>query len=1310
MRPYAELAGARAITLAIASSVLVLASLLPVTDAPAADLVPLFQGALRYEPSPGDKPFPAWPCQVATADFNGDGRLDVALVSHRGLSVQFGNGDGTLKPGATYQVSAAGSTFFGAVGDQCMAVGDVDGDGKPDVVALSDGTAALFSADRGLVVWINTGNGTFRAPVIYPIPALGNGAITLADVNGDGRPDVVLAMDRDAAPGVSSVVSVLLNRGDGTFAPFVNSPVGGQPGSIAVGDLNGDGKPDVVVGSFGDNVVRVLLGNGDGTFQAETGYTVSTDETWPVLLADLDGDGKADIVVGVPGTNFGQRSGTYSLRGNGNGTFQAAQLLVDLTWSDSIVATDLNGDGKTDLVFGNPSSARSVVASQVFIGNGNGTFQSPQYVYVNETGSGPIAIGDFNGDHRPDLVQAGRDTYQPPSITPNPGVDSRPGVAVMLQPFASTYGLNLVDPRNNAQRMPQSLAVGDFTGDGRIDIVSVQGDADVFLANRGAGQFNVTVNPQLGTASFIDNGKYVSVADFNGDGKLDYVASADLSRQTYIGFGNGDGTFRRSLLFQSSGGGPVAVDVNGDGKPDIIEYSQRQGAPVIEVLLNGGDGTFPFPDAGYYSVPLIDNGLGYFVVADFNGDGKPDVLVTPDNFRKTAGLLLGNGDGTFQAPRSSPPFPAGPKLAGALQFMAAGDFNGDGKQDAAVLLDVIDSNGLHASQVALMLGNGDGTFKAPVLLPELPNREVFSLRAIDVDGDGKLDLLVGGATSTGNGLLFLLRGNGDGTFRLTETYTYDVVGFVAFGDFTGSGKPSLALTNDLDRDITVMLNRSPVPASPAPTVTLGINPARVAQGASATLTWTSTNASGCTAGGDWAGSKGASGNQAVTPAVSGTLAYRLTCTGAGGTATASATLTVTPTGAPAPTVTLAVSPQNLTLGQSATLTWSSTNAATCTAAGGWTGTRATSGSTSVTPAETGSASYTLECTGTGGTASAHATVLVAAQGTVQPTLTLGVSPTSIALGSSATVSWSTTDSTACTASGGLNGAEPVSGSQRVTPAATGTVTYAFSCSGAGGTVTHAVTLTVTPATVVSQIFGHVNGGGGGFGAVDFLALGGLTVLGLARRRRRLFAAMALTTAIAPLAGAAEPGSWYAGLRVEEGRYQPSLPTVAGLTDTGIDRNQTIGGLYLGAGIGGPLSIEVGYVELGTYDVYGRTRAAQPGAVAQTLVTELRPSGHGGTLQLALDVPLGERFALSPRAGLLVSESRQEAWLGGVRYQHSRSNTGFAGGLTLRYRAAPALSVGLSADCFGPTGLRCDVVGYGLDLRYHFGAGRSGAAR
>ena len=1309
MRPYADLAGARAITFAITAWSLMLVSLLQAPAVNAADLVPLFQGALRYEPSPGDKPFPAWPCQVATADFNGDGRLDVATVSHRGLSIQFGNGDGTLKAGATYQVSAAGSTFFGAVGNQCMAVGDVDGDGKPDVVALSEGTAALFDADRGLVVWINKGDGAFRAPVIYAnIGYFEAGALALADVNGDGNPDVVFTQPILAGSG-KSVVNVLLNHGDGTFGPAVSSPVGGQPGSLAVGDLNADGKPDLVVGSFGDNAVRVLLGNGDGTFQAETVYVVATYQAWPVVLADLNGDGQFDIVVGTPaGSIPSQRSGVYWLRGNGNGTYQAAQLLFDLIWSDTIVASDLNGDGRTDLVFGVPSGPNSNIASLIFSGKGDGTFQPAQYLYVNETGSGPLAVGDFNGDHKPDIVQAGIDTYEPPSITPNPGVNSRPGVAVMLQPFPVTYGLNLVDPVNNAQRRPSTLAVGDFNGDGRIDLLSVQGSADVFLSNGGGGQFSLAVNTQSTNPTAWGNGRYVTVADFNGDGKLDYAA--DGPQFTYVALGHGDGTFTRSFIFGSSGGQPVAVDVNGDGKPDLIEYATRQGAPVIEVLLNAGDGTFPVPPASdpfFYSVPLLTNGLGYFVVADFNGDGKPDVLVTPDQFHKTAALLLGNGDGTFQAPRSSPAFPSGPRLVGGgaiPEFMAAGDFNGDGKQDVAILLDAIDPLGLHYASVALMLGNGDGTFRTPVLLPELPSREPYYLRAGDVDGDGKLDLLVGGAASTSNGLLFLLRGNGDGTFRLTETYTYDTVGFIALGDFTGSGKPSLALTNSLDLDITVMLNRLPVPASPRPTVTLGINPVRVAQGGAATLTWSSTNASGCTAGGDWSGAKAASGSQSLTAAVAGTLAYTMTCTGPGGTANASTTLTVTPTGAPAPTVTLAATPQNVTLGQSVTLTWSSTNATGCTAAGGWTGTRSTSGKTSVTPAETGSASYTLECTGAGGTASAHATVLVAPEGTVQPTLVLSVSPASIALGSSATLNWSTTDATACTANGGLTGAEPISGSQRVTPTATGTVTYAFSCSGAGGTVMRAVTLTVTPATVVSQLFGHVNGGGGAFGLLDVGALLSMAGLALARRRRAL-AVLGLLMVAVPPAGAGEQGSWYGGVRVEEGRYQPSLPAVAGLTNAGIDRNETIGGLYLGAGVGGPLAVEVGYVELGTYDVYGRTRSAQPGAVAQALVDELKPSGRGGTLALALDLPLGANVMFSPRAGLLFTQSRQEAWVAGNRYTHSRSDTGFAGGVSFRYRANPALSLGLSADCFGPTGLRCDVVGYGLDLRFHFGARR-----
>jgi hypothetical protein len=170
-------------------------------------------------------------------------------------------------------------------------------------------------------------------------------------------------------------------------------------------------------------------------------------------------------------------------------------------------------------------------------------------------------------------------------------------------------------------------------------------------------------------------------------------------------------------------------------------------------------------------------------------------------------------------------------------------------------------------------------------------------------------------------------------------------------------------------------NVSVIAAPPAPTVTIAVAPTSIVLGKSATLTWSSTNATACTASNGWTGSEAGSGTQSVTPSTSGSVSYALTCVGSGGSADASATLTVT---TPAPTVTISVSPTAITVGQSASLTWSSTNATACTASGAWTGSEATSGTSSVTPTSAATDTYTLTCTGAGGTANGTASLTVAA--------------------------------------------------------------------------------------------------------------------------------------------------------------------------------------------------------------------------------------------------------------------------------------------------------------------------------------------
>ena len=244
----------------------------------------------------------------------------------------------------------------------------------------------------------------------------------------------------------------------------------------------------------------------------------------------------------------------------------------------------------------------------------------------------------------------------------------------------------------------------------------------------------------------------------------------------------------------------------------------------------------------------------------------------------------------------------------------------------------------------------------------------------------------------------------------------------------------------------------------APSVTLTATPTTVASGGTATLNWSSANATSCTASGGWSGTKTLSGSEART-GLAATTTYALTCTGAGGTAVQSVTVTVA-AGPTPPTVSLSATPTTVTSGSSSTLSWTTTNATACTASGGWTGSKSVNGS-ELRPNLTATASYTLTCTGTGGSASQSVTVTV--NPAPMPTVSLTATPTSVASGGSSTLNWSTTNASSCTATGGWSGAKGLNGSE-VRSGLTATTSYTLSCTGAGGTATQTVTVNVTPVT------------------------------------------------------------------------------------------------------------------------------------------------------------------------------------------------------------------------------------------------------
>jgi hypothetical protein len=231
-------------------------------------------------------------------------------------------------------------------------------------------------------------------PKSYPT-GTNPGSLAIADFNGDGIPDLVIANYGD------NNVSILLGKGDGTFQAPRTYPAGSNPWSVAVGDFNMDGIPDIVVANWADHTLSVLLGNGDGTFQAQTKYPVGdgplsspVSGTLSLAVADVNQDGKPDIVVGMDSNSY-----ISVLLGNGDGTFQTQKQSPLPDGASSLAIADFNGDGKLDIAVGISGNT----TLDILLGNGDGTFQAGES-YVLASYPDALTVGDFNGDGKPDLA------------------------------------------------------------------------------------------------------------------------------------------------------------------------------------------------------------------------------------------------------------------------------------------------------------------------------------------------------------------------------------------------------------------------------------------------------------------------------------------------------------------------------------------------------------------------------------------------------------------------------------------------------------------------------------------------------------------------------------------------------------------------------------------------------------------------------------------------------------------------------------------------------------------------------------------
>lgn len=384
-------------------------------------MTPVARAQLQFS-GPANYPVGSTPGTVAVGDFNGDGKQDLAVLDpgSASVSILLGNGDGTYRQ--AHNVSVGSTPAF-------LAVGDFNGDHKLDLV-VAEGPANTVS------ILLGNGDGTFQRPVQYNTDISAD-YVAVADFNNDKKSDLLISA-WPVGPLYQGSISVLLGDGHGAFlTPKVTPTLRDTTPLVAIGDFNGDGKLDVATGNgvfrpytTQGNVI-VLLGNGDGTFRSPI---LSALGFAPVYLTpgDFNRDGKVDLALvaryyslgGLTGSQICTAEAVLALLGSGDGTFRVSftTLLPHHTiptpcpypvphnpYAPNVAIADLNNDSKRDLVLPvvvpNPSVLlpHQYTAIWTFLGNGDGTFQSPQKFALTTTPSW-LAVGELNGDTLPDLV------------------------------------------------------------------------------------------------------------------------------------------------------------------------------------------------------------------------------------------------------------------------------------------------------------------------------------------------------------------------------------------------------------------------------------------------------------------------------------------------------------------------------------------------------------------------------------------------------------------------------------------------------------------------------------------------------------------------------------------------------------------------------------------------------------------------------------------------------------------------------------------------------------------------------------------
>ncbi len=701
------------------------------------------------------------PNSLAVGDMDKDGDVDAVVGRFHywkpGVSILMNLGDGTYDQPVHYDLPINKS-----VGE--IALRDIDADRDLDVLAT---VPDAYNQSNKLAVWRNLGNGQLGPRTEYTTGP-GPMGLAVADFTGDRLPDVVTAN-----PGYNwdgATVSLLKHNGlkgaAAAYLPAVSFTVGPNVEHVVAADLNGDKRPDIAVGrnelidGYYVGIISVMFNDGTGGFRSPTHYTtISTGASRVIGVADLDNDGDQDLLGSGNSGGFTQ---VAILRNTGNGTFTSPELHSLGVFAPSVrhfTSADLNGDGFRDIVASCPDGYASN-GWYVLMSNGAGGYQ-PAVGYRSSPTNYATAAADADKDGDLDVLTV---SYYGQAIT----VHNNPGVGLFPVPTAFSAGF-----------LTEAMDAADIDRDGDLDIAA-NDDVVRILRNNGDGTFAPYTSHSMGI-----NAAAIKLRDLNGDGYPDLLGGPDAEFPSYhfsVALNNGDGTFAPAVVnpvFACNHGLIDAFDLDNDGDRDVVLTTGPCGGftPAhIYIARNDGNASFTLVE------PIADVTITMsreIAAADLDHDGNLD-LVT--NANGVVGVFRGNGDLTFK-----PALLSGP---GGTKWTLA-DLNRDGKLDIAMIDPPIS---IGTVKILVSMGNGDGTFGAPVGYWAAGSSQGFTISndidAADINADGYPDLVVSNPGT--NDISFFLN-NGDGTLGVHQRYGAGYAPRLSiFRDFTGDRVPDVA--------------------------------------------------------------------------------------------------------------------------------------------------------------------------------------------------------------------------------------------------------------------------------------------------------------------------------------------------------------------------------------------------------------------------------------------------------------------------------------------------------------------------------------